>query len=57
MLNSKEYSINMNSRIYPSEVMKKAVREYFDKMSNLIKTHRINKIKRIWGHLKDTTQM
>lgn len=46
-----------NNRIYQSSIMDKAIKEYFDNLSNLIKTHRINKIKRIWKTTKDMTQI
>ena len=49
MLNSKEYSINMNKK---SEWLNlKGIAQ------SLTKVKRKIKIKRIWGHLKDTTQM
>ena len=49
MLNSKEYSINMNK--------KSAWLNLRGIAQSLTKVRRKIKIKRIWGHLKDTTQM
>ena len=47
----------MNNRIYPSSMMKKAIKDYIDIIVSEMKNNRINKIKRIWKTTKDMTQI
>jgi hypothetical protein len=46
----------MNSRIYPSFIMEKAIKDYIYIIVSEMKNNRINKIKRIWKSKKDTTE-
>ncbi len=47
----------MNNRIYPSSIMKKAIKDYIDIIVSEMKNNRISKIKRVWKSKKDMTEL